>query len=187
MRNYPKGMQPFVSIALRSDNALDAYHAAKGIKGVSKQDAKWFGDTFGRGESGERVDMKRAFELFYDEVQKGQYVMEGELERIKEIIKEELLKEQVEDYIKAYRSFDSTYMMSDDPRAYSSGRAQEQKIKDIYNNLSDVEKRQAAIWYRDYFVENDMWSGSDMNRSVTRWRPEQDFDPDSFDGIHYRG
>lgn len=183
MRKLPKEMQQFVNVALRSDNWKDAYQATRSIKGVSPKTAEWFRKEYGANSA----SMEDAFKQFYDDVRGGQYVMEGELERIKQIIKEELLKEALEDYITAYKNFDVHYMMSDDPRAYNNGKAQERKIKDIYNSLSDHEKRQAAIWFRDYFVEKGLFPGSETNRNVNRWRPEQDFDPDTFDGTYYRG
>ena len=109
------------------------------------------------------------------------------LERIKEIIKEELLREAIEDYIKAFREFDWAYTMTDDPQVYKNGQEQESKIHDIYNSLSGGEQRQAAIWYREYFDEINMWSNTEISRRVTRWEPETDFNPDKFDGTMFRG
>jgi len=190
MRKYPKGMEPFVSLAMRSKSSEEAYNVAKTIKGVSPDVAKWFGDTFGKSIDG-RVDINVAFDRFYKEVHSGKYTMEGEVQRFKEqvkkIIKEELLMEAIEDYISAFREFDPYYTMSDDRAAYKKGEQQDRSVKGIYDSLRDSEKRQAAIWYRDYYMEHGIWKGTAMNSAVSRWNPETDFEPDSFDGVNYRG
>jgi hypothetical protein len=185
MRKYPTGIQPLVDVVLRSKSAMDAYIASHGIYGLDESTAKWFKDTFTTGRG--NASIVEGFHTFYKEVRSGRYLMEGEMERIKEIIKEELLKEAIEDYISAVRNFDWAYAMSDSPDKYSNGQTQERKIKDIYNRLPDNEKRQAAIWFRDYFIEKGMWAGSTVSQRVTRWDPSIDFDPDKFNGVQYWG
>jgi len=183
MKKLPDELKDIVSIC-HKHKFEDAFEKVREIDNIPSSVSKWFYDQYAIG--GDETDMKGAFKNFYEDVRNGKYVLESELSFFKKIIKEELINESIEKYISAIKSYDWYYSMSDNRKVYNNGLKQSQKIKDIYNNLSDSEKRTVAIWFRDYFIENDLWSDTDISRAIHRWRPETDFNPDKFNGTMYR-
>ena len=181
MKKFPKGMQPFVDLALRIDNWKESYEATRSITGVSPEVAEWFRTEYGAGGA----SMENAWKQFHADVRGGNYVMEGEMNFIKKIIREELLlHEAIDQYKKLFDKFDYWYMMSDDPSKYSRGSQQAQTLQQLYAALPDNEKQEAAIYFQSRVA--DFRDGSTHTMNVKMWNPAESFDPDSFDGIHYR-
>jgi hypothetical protein len=57
-------------------------------------------------------------------------------------------------YIAGAKSFDSTYMYSDDNRAYQSGSAHAAELRSLYSKLSSSDKKKAHQAFIDYTKKN---------------------------------
>jgi hypothetical protein len=57
-------------------------------------------------------------------------------------------------YTAAVKSFDSTYMYSDDHRAYMNGSSQAKELQNLYSKLSSADKKKAHQIYVDIIKDN---------------------------------
>lgn len=57
----------------------------------------------------------------------------------------------LERYINAMNSYDSTHMYSDDSRSLKSGESQASQLKTLYNKLSSSDKKKATAEYESVF------------------------------------
>jgi hypothetical protein len=187
MKKFPKEFQPFVSLVQKSKTFDAAFAAAQQIKDVSAETAAEFHELYGDGEG--RMDMRAAFNKFYLDVKHGQYIFEGELDRIKQLIREELGGGSFEEYTKALDAHDWYYAYSDRGEGRSSGERSERRIMDIYKGLNPEDKQRAAIYYKQTFIRLKLFAQTTYGNVVReKWNPESpNFDASKFDGVYYRG
>jgi len=96
-------------------------------------------------------------------------------------IKRQILNEaDVSQYISMAKKHDWFYFYSDSNQVYERGRESEDKLKKIYDGLSDDDKMTAGKWFQDFYKTDD---GSSHSNAVKKWDVERD-GVDGFDGVH---
>lgn len=74
-------------------------------------------------------------------------------------------------YLDKLKKHDAYYRMSDDPRTYNRGQAEDKELRDLYSKLSDMEKQtalDAALEMSEKYWPTDKYPGmGDLRRTWT--------------------
>lgn len=167
------------------ENKLGAYQKASRLKEFNVEDAFSDGDE-NRGDMNEvdpaalgvdqeeaDIEMQKQDDLNSDMVDNASMGVAAETVGFANIIKPNVGGEggALDTYLAKLQKHDAYYRMSDDPRTYNRGQAQEKELEQLYSMLSDMEKQKAldaAIETSERYWPSDSYPGmADLRKKWT--------------------